>query len=89
MSSVHFDGHDVDQDQTSVSLVSNGAECVMLSKKFFTEHATEEVRRSMRRKVRPYPSEDALQENLQIKVDWDIYKRKLIQDFVTQITHKT
>ena len=51
----------------------------MLSKKFFVEHANELVKRQVRYSVRPYPPEMALQENLQTKVDWDVYKKRLIK----------
>ena len=83
LSSLQFNENEVDDtQQTSVSLVSNGAECVMLSKKFFIDHANMDTRNQLRKRVRPYPSEEALQENLQIKVDWDLYKRKLIDDMI-------
>ena len=64
--------------------MSNGAECIMLSKKFFALHANDRVKKQIRTHLRPYPSEGALQENLQTKVDWDIYKKKLIKDMLTQ-----
>ena len=87
MSTVQFDDeHRMDTNQTSVSLISNGAECIMLSKRFFTEYANENTKRRMRQKVRPYPTEHALQENLQIKVDWDVYKKRLIQNMVSNKT---
>ena len=52
----------------------------MLSKKFFMDHSNELVKKMIRHQIRPYPTEDSLQENLQIKVDWDLYKRRLIKD---------
>lgn len=62
--------------------VSNGAECIMLSKKFFMDHANELVKHMIRMHVQPYPTEVALQENLQTKVDWELYKRKLVKDVI-------
>ena len=44
----------------------------MLSKKFFVEHANEHVKKMIRHKVRPYPIKNALQENLQNKVQLEI-----------------
>nr|KAG5701613.1 hypothetical protein BaRGS_019302 [Batillaria attramentaria] len=38
---------DLDMQQTSVSLVSRGAECIMLSKDFFRKHATEYVKKNL------------------------------------------
>ena len=39
-------------ETTRVSLVSDGAECIMINKKFFVEHLTEEVRKELKIKVR-------------------------------------
>ncbi len=44
----------------------------MLSKKFFVEHANEHVKKMIRHKVRPYPIKNALQENLQNKVQLEV-----------------
>ena len=54
----------------------------MLSKKFFAEHANEKTKKKVRHTVRPYPTEATLQDNLQTKVHWDLYKKKLIKDFM-------
>ena len=62
--------------------VSNGAECIMFSKRFFMQHANEQVKKVVRHHAYRYPSEPALQENLQRKVDWELYKRKLIRDVI-------
>jgi hypothetical protein len=85
LSSVHFDDP-VDDPGTSVSLVSNGAECIMLSKKFFITHSTEVTKKTIRHLAHPYPSEESLQQNLQTKVDWDIYKQKLIKQTIANLT---
>ena len=39
-------------ETTKVSLVSDGAECIMINKKFFIEHLTEEARKQLKIKVR-------------------------------------
>jgi alkyl sulfatase BDS1-like metallo-beta-lactamase superfamily hydrolase len=83
LTSIQFDD-DVPVSETSVSLVSRGAECIMLSKQFFMRHANERVRMELRRQVRPYPTADTFQENLQIKVDWDNYRKELLKDITTQ-----
>jgi hypothetical protein len=46
------------------------------------DNANELVKSMIRRHVSPYPTELALQENLQTKVDWEIYKRRLVKDVV-------
>ncbi|ELT87891.1 hypothetical protein CAPTEDRAFT_196323 [Capitella teleta] len=83
LNTVNFDQREEhEKNSTLVSLVSNGAECVMLSKKMFMDHANEMVKHMIRRHVSPYPSEVALQDNLQAKVDWEIYKQRLVKDVV-------
>ena len=84
LSTIRFDD-DIEYTGTTVSLVSNGAECIMISKKFFAENATPQVKQAVRQLVRPYPTEGALQTNLQTKVDWDVFKRRLMVDTVVHL----
>ncbi|KAH3840803.1 cyclic nucleotide-binding domain-containing protein 2-like [Dreissena polymorpha] len=70
---------------TVVSLVSRGAECIMLSKEFFVKHANEAVKKRIREDVRAYPEEEVFQDNLQIKEDWTLYKKVLLGDVTSQI----
>ena len=49
-----------------VSLVSNGAELIMLSRKFFISHATEKTKQFIREQVLLYPTEDTLQVGLEL-----------------------
>lgn len=55
----------------------------MLNKEFFAKHANEKVKKLIRHQVRPYPDEDTFQNNLQIKEDWELYKRSLIVDLTS------
>ncbi|KAK6172581.1 hypothetical protein SNE40_016208 [Patella caerulea] len=64
----------------SVSLVSKGAEIVMLSKRLFLKYADDRVKKNVTDSIRYYPREATLQENLQIKVDWEKYRRSVIDD---------
>ena len=57
----------------------------MLSKKFFAQHANAQVKQVIRRLVRPYPTDDSLQHNLQTKVDWDVFKQRLLVDTVVHL----
>ncbi|XP_046355266.1 cyclic nucleotide-binding domain-containing protein 2-like [Haliotis rufescens] len=82
LTSIQFDD-DIERPSTSVSLVSRGAECIMLSKDFFAKHANELVKQCVRQQLRPYPAEETFQENLQNKVDWDLYKQVMIEDLTT------
>ncbi|XP_031549510.1 uncharacterized protein LOC116287037 [Actinia tenebrosa] len=72
-------------DQPSLSLVSNGAECIMISKKFYLSHCTDSMKRRLLTTETPYPDEDALQRSLQDKINWDAYKKKTLQGVVKNI----
>ncbi|XP_032223288.2 cyclic nucleotide-binding domain-containing protein 2 isoform X2 [Nematostella vectensis] len=66
-----------------VSLVSRGAECIMISKKFFMAHAGDLTKKWIRHNICPYPSQEILQRNLQQKVNWNAYKQEVISNFVS------
>ncbi|XP_019614780.1 PREDICTED: uncharacterized protein LOC109462662 [Branchiostoma belcheri] len=61
-------------EQPSLILVSNGAECVMISKKLYRRHANDELLRRLRTQIYPFPSEQELQQNLRDYVDWEAYR---------------
>ncbi|KAK6172236.1 hypothetical protein SNE40_015942 [Patella caerulea] len=82
--SIQFDD-DIAKSTTSVSLVSRGAECIMVSKEFYAKHANEMVKKLIRQQVRPYPAEETFQENLQIKTDWELYKQTMINDLTDDL----
>ncbi|XP_070558250.1 uncharacterized protein [Ptychodera flava] len=62
-------------EQPSLSLVSNGAECILISKKFYLKHASEENINIIQDKMRPYPSEDMLTKDLEEKIHWASYAK--------------
>ncbi|WAQ99621.1 CNBD2-like protein [Mya arenaria] len=84
LDSLRFEG-DVQRAHTSVSLVSRGAECIMLSKDFFVKHVNTAVRMRHRETVQQYPEEKIFQDNLQIKEDWTAYRKVLLNDITSRI----
>ncbi|XP_028400761.1 uncharacterized protein LOC114523886 isoform X2 [Dendronephthya gigantea] len=70
----------------NVSLVSRGAECIMISKKFFIEHANALTKRWIRLNVQPYLPTEKHQQTLQEKTDWDAFKKKLVTSIVNENT---
>ncbi|ESP00112.1 hypothetical protein LOTGIDRAFT_231021 [Lottia gigantea] len=82
--SIQFDD-DIAKSETSVSLVSRGAECIMVSKEFYVKHANEQVKKLIRQQVRPYPAEETFQENLQIKTDWEYYKQAMVGEITEEL----
>ncbi|XP_078602727.1 uncharacterized protein LOC144876850 isoform X1 [Branchiostoma floridae x Branchiostoma japonicum] len=67
---------------TGMSLVSDGAECILISRKFFEKHLDLDIRRKIRSTIQPYPSERSLQQKLQDKVNWEEFKTRTVQDLV-------
>ncbi|XP_071816743.1 uncharacterized protein [Apostichopus japonicus] len=60
--------------QPSFTVVSNGAECILLSKKFYLEHANAQVMNRLRRDAQRFPGQDDLQVGLETKLEWDDFK---------------
>ncbi|XP_071496196.1 uncharacterized protein [Diadema antillarum] len=56
--------------QPSLSLVSNGAECIMVKKKFYKKHADDKAIWGITESLRPYPDEETLTKDLKEKLTW-------------------
>ncbi|XP_059167745.1 uncharacterized protein LOC131949800 [Physella acuta] len=69
-------------EQPSMAVVSNGADCLMISKKLFLSHASPDMMRRLRVEVSPYPSASKLQEDLVTRVQWETYKLALVGQLV-------
>ncbi|XP_053378430.1 uncharacterized protein LOC128548071 [Mercenaria mercenaria] len=67
--------HTLIENQPSLILVSGGAECVMLNKKFYKEHIDPNMMQNLKQQTSPFPTDEELQENLQIRVNWLKYKK--------------
>ncbi|THD20685.1 Kinesin heavy chain [Fasciola hepatica] len=65
---------------TSVALVSDGAECIAISKKFFCKHCPTVFMNWIRRQVQPFPDEKSLETKLAIYRDWRIYREQAIEE---------
>lgn len=52
----------------------------MMSKRVFLKYSNDKVKTMLREHVRPYPTESALQDTFQTKVDWDSYKSHLLEN---------
>ncbi|XP_038055384.1 uncharacterized protein LOC119727545 isoform X2 [Patiria miniata] len=68
----------IDHEQSSVNLVSRGAECIMIQKDFFAKYCTEEVKHHIRSLIKPYPPPELLQHNLQNHSNWTNYKQEAV-----------
>ncbi|XP_064622330.1 uncharacterized protein LOC135484627 [Lineus longissimus] len=70
------------EDTPSLSLVSCGAECILISKQFFHDHLDPFTLHKLQTKVPAYPSLDHIQTALDDKLLWDSYKGKVVNDYV-------
>jgi len=68
---------------SSFSLVSEGAECILLKKNYFARHLNSDLRERLVRIVRPYPTDEVLDENMQRQVNWDAYKYLTLRNITT------
>ncbi|XP_041350042.1 uncharacterized protein LOC121369190 [Gigantopelta aegis] len=74
--------------QPSMSLVSNGSECMLLNKKFFLDNCPQDLLRRLKREVLPYPSDTALQQELKTKVNWEMYKLTLRKEMMPSLPRR-
>ncbi|CAH3184496.1 unnamed protein product [Porites evermanni] len=71
-----------DNPAVKCHLVSNGAECVLIKKSWFLQHANESTLRKLRNLIPPYPSQDTLEQKMQDQANWDSYKTQTINNLL-------
>ncbi|XP_074861890.1 cyclic nucleotide-binding domain-containing protein 2-like [Carettochelys insculpta] len=76
------------EDQPNLCVVSNGAECLKISKKFYLHHASKDLLQKLRKKECSYPSEMELKEQLQQEIQWQIFRKAALTNTVQQIQLK-
>ncbi|XP_043407606.1 uncharacterized protein LOC102929832 isoform X5 [Chelonia mydas] len=76
------------EDQPNLCVVSNGAECLKISKKFYLHHASKDLLQRLRKKEHSYPSEAELKEQLQQEIQWQIFRKAALKSTVQQIELK-
>lgn len=62
------------EQKTNFSIVSNGADVILIDQQFYLKHAPEKLISKMRQELCRYPTDDDLQTRLQQTVDWDAYR---------------
>ncbi|XP_067661264.1 cyclic nucleotide-binding domain-containing protein 2-like [Haliotis asinina] len=75
------------KETTNCSLVSDGAECILINRKFFRKHLSEDLAKRMRTEIQPFPSEDTLQRKLQTQTNWDAFRQMTVDDQVSYNRH--
>nr|XP_039263995.1 uncharacterized protein LOC120339850 [Styela clava] len=66
-------------EQPSLALISNGAECLVLNKKFYLDNMSDESLKNLRDTEHPYPSESDLHESYWRLISWKAFQRGTVQ----------
>ncbi|CAC5424064.1 unnamed protein product [Mytilus coruscus] len=69
-------------DMPSLSLVSNGAECVLISKQFLKENMDTETKRRLQSKIAPYPNLVQIRNAVDDKLAWKLYRDQVLFDTI-------
>lgn len=70
--------HTILMDQPSFCLVSNGADCMLISRSFYREHCPQSLLRYLLRSLSPYATDEEMQANLLTKLNWDALRHATI-----------
>lgn len=68
------------EDTCSMTLVSQGAECILITKDFIKKNGDDVYFHSLTKQMSPYPSEMVLQAQLQDHINWEAYKHLVLKD---------
>ncbi|XP_067661354.1 uncharacterized protein [Haliotis asinina] len=74
----------VHRPTSSLTLVSHGAECLFVSKKFFLQEANIKTLRVVSDMVMSYPSQAFIREHIKVHRDWIKYKRGLVSEVTSR-----
>ncbi|XP_071847461.1 cyclic nucleotide-binding domain-containing protein 2-like isoform X2 [Apostichopus japonicus] len=74
--------------EDSVSLVSQGAEAIKVSKSFFLKYADERVFTQIEMRYEPYPSQDECLDDLDLTDQWQRYKKFELQQTLQKVEEK-
>nr|XP_005988006.2 PREDICTED: cyclic nucleotide-binding domain-containing protein 2-like isoform X2 [Latimeria chalumnae]XP_014349462.1 PREDICTED: cyclic nucleotide-binding domain-containing protein 2-like isoform X2 [Latimeria chalumnae] len=75
-------------DQPSFCIISNGVECLQISKKFYLDNVSEEVIQRLRQQECPYPSDTELRERLQREMEWQVFRKMAVNSTLKHIQLK-
>ncbi|XP_065884497.1 cyclic nucleotide-binding domain-containing protein 2-like [Dysidea avara] len=66
------------EDEPSVSLVSNGSECILIAKSFIKLYMGDRSRRWLYKQVQQFPSQETMLKRIREHHSWNIYKQTLV-----------
>ncbi len=87
MSFLKFEEGDFDPPNAELSLVSNGAEVLMLRKDIFLKNCNDRCIENIRKIVQPYPETSEMQMKLQNYANWNQYKQATMSDMFKNINN--
>ncbi|XP_059166002.1 cyclic nucleotide-binding domain-containing protein 2-like, partial [Physella acuta] len=68
---------------TSTNLVSGGAELIMINRKFFLDHTSEQLRKQIRREIRPLPHRrDPAVPSIETMASWEVFRNQILKKAV-------
>ncbi|XP_075190100.1 cyclic nucleotide-binding domain-containing protein 2-like [Anomaloglossus baeobatrachus] len=67
------------EDTLGMALVSDGAECIVISKEFFKKQMNEEYIHKLSRQIQAHPTKEMLQQKMQDYMKWQTYKSHLVK----------
>nr|XP_054768653.1 uncharacterized protein LOC129276279 isoform X1 [Lytechinus pictus] len=75
-------------EQPSLSLISNGAECMVMSKHFFLQHANDDMLHRVKISMMPFAKEDEIQRSLENQLKWEVYRTITMETTLTRMQMK-
>lgn len=78
----------ISRPSTTLSLISEGAECIFISKSLFLKEANIKVLRVVSDLVQSYPSHDIIKDHVHVFRDWNKYKSSLVSGIVSRNKEK-
>ncbi|KAJ8028240.1 Cyclic nucleotide-binding domain-containing protein 2 [Holothuria leucospilota] len=75
--------------EASVSLVSQGAEAIKVSKAFFLKYADERVFTQIEMRYEPYPSQEDCLDDLDLTDQWQRYKKYELQQTLQKVEERS
>nr|XP_006819701.1 PREDICTED: cyclic nucleotide-binding domain-containing protein 2-like [Saccoglossus kowalevskii] len=71
---------------SNLSLISEGAECILVSKKLFLNEASSKVMQSLSIMENDFPSPEAALQEIRRARNWEKYKTRVVRDVVSRAT---
>jgi hypothetical protein len=75
-------------NQPALTIISNECECYLLDKSSFTQLATDQYKKIIRRSETPFPTDNVFDEKYHKNELWKRYSKRLYTDTLERINHR-